>query len=107
MFSSHDNCSAEWCFKAIAPEERKTYNEIDDRFRCKQNDNQLYNLLKKTPFLFHTYNVLKELLHMFDTHKKESMNNVIASCYTPSSGRRYDSSSGHDFIIGGRSKGVI
>ena len=41
MFNSHDNCNAEWCFKTITSEEGKTYNDEDDRFRCKQNDNQL------------------------------------------------------------------
>ena len=78
MFNSHDNCSTEWCFKTRASEEGKTYNERDDEFRWKQNDNQLYNLLKKTLFLFQTEKVLKESLHMFDTQKNESMKNVIA-----------------------------
>ena len=78
MFNSHDNCSSEWCFKTRAPEEGKTYNETDDEFRCKQNDNQLYNILKKNLLPFQTLKVLKESLHMFDKHKNESMNNVIA-----------------------------
>ena len=69
MFNSHDNCSSEWCFKTRAPEEGKTYNERDNEFRGKQNDNQLYNLLKKTLFPFQTENFLKESLHMFDTKK--------------------------------------
>ena len=67
-----------WCFKTRASEEGKTYNKRDDKFRCKQNDNQMYNLLKKTIFPFQTDRVLKESLHMFDTQKNESMNNVIA-----------------------------
>ena len=70
MFNCHENCSAEWCFKTGASEEGKTYNNKDDEFRCKQNDNQLYNVLKKTLFPFQTYEVLKESLHMFDTQKK-------------------------------------
>ena len=78
MFNSHANCSAEWCFKTRSSEEGKTYNTRDDKFRCKQNDNQLYNLLKKILLPFQTYKVLKESLHMFDTQKNESMNNVIA-----------------------------
>ena len=78
MFNNHDNCSAEWCFKTRAPEEGNTYNDKDDKSRCKQNDNQLYNILKKTIFLFQTENFLKESLHMFDIQKNESMNNVIA-----------------------------
>ena len=78
MFNSHENCSAEWCFKKRASEEIKTYNERDDEFRCKQNDNQLYNLLKKTLFRFQTEKVLRESLHMFDTQKKKSINTVIA-----------------------------
>ena len=41
MFNSHDNCSAEWCFKTRALEEVKTRNSKDDELRCKQNDNQL------------------------------------------------------------------
>ena len=45
MFNSHANCSVEWCFKTREPEERKTYNDKDNEFRYKQNDNQLYNLL--------------------------------------------------------------
>ena len=69
MFNSHDNCSSEWCFNTRASEEGKTYNEIDDKFRCKQNDNKLYNLLKNTLFPFQTEKVLKESLHMFDTQK--------------------------------------
>ena len=64
--------------QTISPEEGKTYNETDDKFCCKQNINQLYNLLKKTIFLFQTDKVLKESLNMFDTQKNESMNNVIA-----------------------------
>ena len=78
MFNSHTNCSVEWCSKTRSSEEGKTYNNKDDKFRCKQNYNQLYNLLKKTLFLFQTDKVLKESLHMFDTQKKESMKNVIA-----------------------------
>ena len=38
----------------------------------------MYNLLKKNIFLFQTEKVLKELLHMFDTQKNESMKDVIA-----------------------------
>ena len=78
MFNSHANCGAEWCSKTRASEEVKTYNDKDDEFCCKQNDNQLYNLLKKTLFLFQTDKVLKESLHMFDTNNNESMKNVIA-----------------------------
>ena len=78
MFNSHANCSAGWCFKTRASEEGNTYNKRDNEFCCKQNDNQLYNLLKKTIFLFQTDKFLKESLHMFDTQKNESMNNVIA-----------------------------
>ena len=78
MFNSHANCSAEWCFKTRASEEGKTYNEIEYEFRCKQNNNQLYNLLRKTIFLFQTEKVLKDSLHMFDTQKNKSMNNLIA-----------------------------
>ena len=69
MFNSHDNFISEWCFKTRASEEGETYNDKDDEFRCKQNDNQLCNLLKKALFLFQTDKVLKELLHMFDTKK--------------------------------------
>ena len=69
MFNSHYKCSAKWCFKTRAPEEGKTCNETDDKFRCKQNDNQLYNLLKKTLFLFQTDKVIKKSLHMFDTQR--------------------------------------
>ena len=78
MFNSHDNCCSEWCFKTRVSEEGKTYNKRDDEFRWKQNDNQLYNLLKKTIFPFQTDKVLKESLHMFDTQKNESMSNVIS-----------------------------
>ena len=69
MFNIHNNCSSEWCFKTRASEEGKIY-EKDDELRCKQNDNQLYNLLKKTLFQFQTDKVLKESLHMFDTKKR-------------------------------------
>ena len=78
MFNSRDNCSAEWCFKTRASEERKTYTDKYVEFRCKQNNNQLYNLLEKTIFPFQTNKVLKESLHMFDAQKNESMKNVIA-----------------------------
>ena len=78
MFNSHDSCSAERFFNTRASEKGKTYNETDNEFHCKQNDNQMYNLLKKTLFPSQTDKVLKELLHMFDTPKNESMNNVIA-----------------------------
>ena len=78
MFNSHDNCSSEWCFKTRAPEEGKTYNKRDEKFCCKQNDNQMYNLIKNNLFPFQTDKVLKESLHMFDTQKNELMNNVIA-----------------------------
>ena len=69
IFNSHDNCSADWCFKTRAPEEGNAYNDKDDGFRCKKNDNQLHNLLRKTIFLFQKEKVLKESLHMFDTQK--------------------------------------
>ena len=59
IFNSHDNCSAYWCFKTRASDEVNTYNETDDRFCCKQNYNQLYNLLKKTIFPSQTDKVLK------------------------------------------------
>ena len=78
-FNSRDNCSAECCFKTRASEEGKTYNETDDKFCCKQNDNQLYNLLRNIIFIFQTDKVLKESLHMFDTQKNESMNNMITA----------------------------
>ena len=68
-FNSHDNCSSEWCFKTRASEEGNTYNKRDDEFRYKQNDNQLYNLLKKTLFPFQTDKVLRESMHTFDTQK--------------------------------------
>ena len=54
MFNSHDNCIAYWCFKTRASEEGNTYNEIDDEFCCKQNNNQMYNILNKTLFPFQT-----------------------------------------------------
>ena len=38
----------------------------------------MYNLLKKTIFLFQIEKVLKESLHMLNTQKNESMNNIIA-----------------------------
>ena len=69
MFNSHDSCSVEWCFKKREPEEGKTYNDKDNEFRCKQNDNQMYNILKKNLLMFQTYKFLKESLHMFDTQK--------------------------------------
>ena len=78
MFNSHDNCSTEKWFKTRAPEELNTYNKTYDKFCCKQNDNQMYNFLKNTIFQFQTDKVLNESLHMFDTKKNESMNNVIA-----------------------------
>ena len=76
MFNSHDNCIVYWCFKTIASEEGKTYNETDDEFRCKKNDNYMYNLLKKTIFLYQTNKILKYSMHMFDTPKNESMKNL-------------------------------
>ena len=48
IFNSNYNCSVEWCFKTRAPEEGNIYNETDNEFLCKKNNNQLYNLLKKT-----------------------------------------------------------
>ena len=42
-----------------------------------KNDNQLYNLLKKTIFLFQTYKVMRESPHMFDIKNNKSMNNAI------------------------------
>ena len=42
---------------------------LDDKFRCKQNNNQLYNLLKKTILPFQKDKVLKESLYMFDTQE--------------------------------------
>ena len=59
MFNSHDHYSAERCFNTRESEEGKTYNNKDDKFRCKQNDNQLCNLLNKTLLLFKTEKVLK------------------------------------------------
>ena len=41
MFNSCENCIEEWCFKTRASEEGKIYNDKDEEFRCKQNDNQL------------------------------------------------------------------
>ena len=69
MFNNHENCIEEWCFNTRESEERNTYNETDDEFLCKQNDNQIYNLLKKTIFPFQTAEVLRESLHMFDTQE--------------------------------------
>ena len=59
MFNSHAKCSEEWCFKTRASEEVKIYNDKGDEFRCKQNDNQLYNLLKNNLSPFQTDIVLK------------------------------------------------
>ena len=95
MLKIHDNCSAEWCFKTRATEEGKTYNERDNEFRCKQNNNQSY-------------------VDWCALSDKDKHNNKVKLTVTYdmdwqkiSSGRRYDSSSGHAFIIGGRSKGII
>ena len=52
MFNCHGNFSPEWCFKARASAEGKTYKDKDDEFRCKQNNNQLYNILKKIFYRF-------------------------------------------------------
>ena len=54
MLNNHVKCSAEWCFQTRASEEGKEYNDKDEEFRYKENDNQLYNLLKKNIFLFQT-----------------------------------------------------
>ena len=54
MFNSHGNYIAEWCFNTRAREEGNTCNEIDDGLCCKQNDNHLYNILKKTILPFQT-----------------------------------------------------
>ena len=78
MLNSHEHCSVEWCFKTRASEEWKTYPAKDEKFHCKQNNNQLYNLLKRIILPFQTDKVLKESMHMLDTHKNKSMNNVIA-----------------------------
>ena len=78
MLINHVKYSAEWCFKTREPEEGKEYNEKYDVFRCKNNDNQLYNLLKSTIFTFQTDEVPRESLHMFDTHTQKSMKNLIA-----------------------------
>ena len=69
IFNRNENCIAEWCFNKRASEEGKTYNEKDEKFCCKKNDNQLYNLLKKNPLPFQTDKVLTESLHIFDTQK--------------------------------------
>ena len=69
MFKSHAYCSAEWCFKIRAPEVDNTNNDKEDEFCCKQNYNQLYNLLENTIFLFQTDKVLKKLLRIFDKQK--------------------------------------
>ena len=52
MFNSNENISVEWCFNTRAPEEGEICNDKNDEFNCKQNDNKLYNLLKKTIFKF-------------------------------------------------------
>ena len=70
MFNRHDNCGTEWKFKTRASEEGNMYNETDDKFSCKQKDNQLYNLLKKTILPFQMDKFLKESLHMFDPKKR-------------------------------------
>ena len=59
MFNSYDNFIAEWCLNTRALEEVKTYNETDDEFRWGGKKNQLYNLPKKTIFLFQTDKFLK------------------------------------------------
>ena len=84
MFNSHDNCSAEWCFKTRASEERKTYTKRDDEFCCKQNDNNLYNILNMNISPFQTDKVIKSHCICLIHKKNESMNNVIA-CVAPKS----------------------
>ena len=69
MFNSYEKCSTEWCFKTRVSEEGKTYNDKDDELLFKQNENQLYNILRKTILPFQTDKVLKESLHIFDTKK--------------------------------------
>ena len=46
MFENNENCKAEWCFKIRTSVEGKEYNDKDDEFHCKENKNQIYNLLK-------------------------------------------------------------
>ena len=60
-----------------ASEEVKTYNDKYEKFFCKQNDNKMYNLLKKNLIPFQTEKFQKESLRMFDTQKKIN-ENVIA-----------------------------
>ena len=77
MYNNHDNCSAEWCFKTRASAEGKEYNKKHNAFYCKENFNQVYNILKNTIFPFQTDEVMRESLHMFDTKNNESTNNAI------------------------------
>ena len=67
MFNNHVKCSDEWFFNTRALEEGNEYNNKDNKFRCKENVNQLYKLLKFFFFTFQKDKVLRESLHMFDT----------------------------------------
>ena len=52
MLNNHDNFSTDWCFKKNELADGKEYKDKDDEFCCKENENRLYNLLKKTLFHF-------------------------------------------------------
>ena len=59
MFKNHEHFSAGWWFKKIASVEIKGYNDKDDKLCHKENENQIYNLLKTKFFPFQTYEFLK------------------------------------------------
>ena len=92
MFNSIDNCSAEWCFKTRESGEVKTYNKKDNKLLCKQNDNYLYNLLKKTILTFQTDKILKKSLHIFDTQK----NSMKKQCDSIRCSKKQDNGAQHE-----------
>ena len=70
MSNNHDNCSAECCFKTKASEEGKTYNDKDIEFGRKKKRQLAVKSPGKEYSPVSNRQFLKELLHMFDTQKK-------------------------------------
>ena len=57
-FNNYYNCGTEWCFETRSSKEVDKYNNKDGVFCCKENNKQLYNLQKKTSFMFQIDKIL-------------------------------------------------
>ena len=81
-FNDHSCCNISWC-KVLKSQRRDNPLQLSAnykaKFRCKENDSQLFTMLKKGYENFLTDDALEQVYHSYSTNKNESLNRQITA----------------------------